>query len=50
MIDQIEPPHRVGTGFIPSSDSSPCTISTRLLPGFILMHGDESLDAVMVFD
>jgi hypothetical protein len=31
---------------MPSGDSSPCTLSTRLLPGFILVQGDESPDAV----
>ncbi len=55
----------VGTAFMPSGDSSPCTASslillvellirdddrqmasTRLLPGFVLVHGDESPDAI----
>ena len=36
----------VGTRFIASGDSSPCTISARLLPGFIVMQGDESPDAI----
>jgi len=36
----------VGTGFIPSGDSSPGGISTTLPPGFISMHGDESPDAI----
>jgi hypothetical protein len=36
----------VGTAFMPSGDSSPCTPSTRLLPGFVPVHGDESPDAI----
>ena len=31
---------------MPSGDSSPCTISARLQPGFILVQGNESPDAV----
>jgi|GEM_PF-2812032 len=31
---------------MPSGDSSPCTLSTRLLPGVILLQGDESPDAI----
>ncbi|HEV2655568.1 MAG TPA: hypothetical protein VGU68_09065 [Ktedonobacteraceae bacterium] len=31
---------------MPSGDSSPCTIPTRLRPGFIWVHGDESPDAI----
>src|SRR5450755_81069 len=29
-----------------AGDSSPCTVSTRLRPGFVLVHGDESPDAI----
>ncbi|HEV2659202.1 MAG TPA: hypothetical protein VGU68_01270 [Ktedonobacteraceae bacterium] len=31
---------------MPSGDSSLCTASPRLLPGFVLVHGDESPDAI----
>jgi hypothetical protein len=34
---------------MPSGDSSPCTVSTPLQPGFVLVQGDESLDGIMLF-
>ncbi|HEV2654568.1 MAG TPA: hypothetical protein VGT82_06400, partial [Ktedonobacteraceae bacterium] len=38
--------HWVGTAFMPSGDSSPYTASTRMWPGFTLVQGDESPDAI----
>ena len=45
-MSHINVDRAVGTRFIASGDSSPCTVSSHVLPVFMLVHGDESPDGI----